>query len=252
MRNAESSRPWACGTTSSGAGRRSTSKRSPCSCRPGTATRPWSGFSKFLRMFVQILILGVGAWLVLQGELTSGGMIAALDPARARARAGRAGRSPPGRAWSRRAMPATACSALFARLPAEPAGMRLPAPLGRLSCEQVVVSRRLGRAEPVLRGVSFALEPGTGLGIVGPSAAGKSTLVQDPGRHLAADPRATCASTAPTCSPGTPTSSAGTSATCRRTSSCSPARSARTSPGSRAIRIPTRWSPRRGPPACTR
>ena len=35
------------------------------------------GFSKFLRMFVQILILGVGAWLVLQSDLTSGGMIAA-------------------------------------------------------------------------------------------------------------------------------------------------------------------------------
>ena len=52
--------------------------------------------------------------------------------------------------------------------------MRLPAPLGRLSCEQVVWRRPV--AEPILRGVSFAVEPGTGLGIVGPSAAGKSTL----------------------------------------------------------------------------
>ena len=36
--------------------------------------------------------------------------------------------------------------------------------------------RRPGQIEPVLRGVSFAVEPGTGLGIVGPSAAGKSSL----------------------------------------------------------------------------
>ena len=65
--------------------------------------------------------------------------------------------------------------ALFARLPPEPAGMRLPTPLGRLSCEQVVYAPP-GQIEPVLRGVSFAVEPGTGLGIVGPSAAGKSSL----------------------------------------------------------------------------
>jgi ABC-type protease/lipase transport system fused ATPase/permease subunit len=53
--------------------------------------------------------------------------------------------------------------------------MRLPTPRGRLSCEQVVYSPP-GRVEPVLRGVSFAVELGTGLGIVGSSAADKSTL----------------------------------------------------------------------------
>jgi PrtD family type I secretion system ABC transporter len=132
------------------------------------------GFSKFLRMFVQVLILGAGAWLVLQGDLTSGSMIAAsilLGCALAPLEQSIA-------AWKVLVAARDArdrLHALFARLPPEPQGMRLPAPRGRLSCEQVVYSPP-GRTEPALRGVSFAVEPGTGLGIVGPSAAGKSTL----------------------------------------------------------------------------
>jgi PrtD family type I secretion system ABC transporter len=132
------------------------------------------GFAKFLRMFVQILILGVGAWLVLQSDLTSGGMIAAsilLGRALAPIEQSIA-------AWKVLVAARDArdrLSALFARLPAQPESMRLPTPLGRLSCEQVVYAPP-GRVEPLLRGVSFTVEPGTGLGIVGPSAAGKSSL----------------------------------------------------------------------------
>jgi PrtD family type I secretion system ABC transporter len=132
------------------------------------------GFSKFLRMFVQILILGVGAWLVLQSDLTAGGMIAAsilLGRALAPIEQSIG-------VWKLLVAARDArdrLSALFARLPPEPQGMRLPTPCGRLSCEGVVYTPP-GRAEPVLRGVSFAVEPGTGLGILGPSAAGKSTL----------------------------------------------------------------------------
>ena len=125
-------------------------------------------------MLVQVLILGVGVWLVLQNELTSGGMIAAsilLGRALAPIEQSIA-------AWKSLVAARDArdrLSALFARLPPEPAGMRLPTPLGRLSCEQVVYAPP-GQIEPVLRGVSFAVEPGTGLGIVGPSDAGKSSL----------------------------------------------------------------------------
>ena len=53
--------------------------------------------------------------------------------------------------------------------------MPLPAPRGKLSCEQVIYVPR-GREKPTLNGVTFALEPGEVLGIIGPSAAGKSTL----------------------------------------------------------------------------
>jgi PrtD family type I secretion system ABC transporter len=59
--------------------------------------------------------------------------------------------------------------------PPERRVMPLPAPKGKLTCEQVVYVPR-GRDKPVLNGVSFALEPGEALGIVGPSATGKSTL----------------------------------------------------------------------------
>lgn len=64
---------------------------------------------------------------------------------------------------------------LFERLPPPPKTMPLPAPNGRLTCEQVIFVPR-GRDKPVLNGVNFALEPGEALGIIGPSAAGKSTL----------------------------------------------------------------------------
>ena len=132
------------------------------------------GLSKFARIFVQILILGLGAYLVVHGELTSGGMIAAsillgraLAPVEQAIGAWRqmvAGRD----AWDR-------LRRLMERLPPPAKTMPLPAPKGRLTCEQVSFVPR-GRDKPVLNGVSFALESGEALGIIGPSAAGKSTL----------------------------------------------------------------------------
>ncbi len=132
------------------------------------------GFSKFLRMLVQVLILGVGAWLVLRRDLTPGGMIAAsILLGRALAPVEQSIGAWKGLVAARDAR--DRLSALFQRLPPEPTAMRLPAPRGRLCCEQVVYAPP-GQAEPVLRGISFAVEPGTGLGIIGPSAAGKSSL----------------------------------------------------------------------------
>jgi len=132
------------------------------------------GLSKFSRIFVQILILGVGAYLVIQREITPGTMIASsilLGRALAPVEQGIS-------AWR------TAVSArdaydrlkrLLERLPAPPDSMTLPPPSGRLSCEGVFYVPR-GREVPVLQGVTFALDAGEALGVVGPSAAGKSTL----------------------------------------------------------------------------
>jgi PrtD family type I secretion system ABC transporter len=133
-----------------------------------------AGFSKFLRLFVQSLILGCGAWLVLRGELSSGGMIAgsillgrALAPLEQSIAA-----------WKSLIAARDArdrLERLLERRPRSTNRMRLPAPIGRVSCDQVTFLAP-GATDPVLRSLSFALEAGEGLGIVGPSAAGKSSL----------------------------------------------------------------------------
>ncbi len=132
------------------------------------------GFSKFMRLFVQILILALGAYLVLKGELTSGGMIAgsillgrALAPVEQSIGAWKAfvnARDAYGRLRS-----------LLEKLPPATDTMPLPAPRGDLACEQVIYVPQ-GRENPVLNGVNFELSHGEALGIIGPSAAGKSTL----------------------------------------------------------------------------
>ncbi len=132
------------------------------------------GFSKFFRLFVQILILGAGAYLVLKAELTSGGMIAAsILLGRALAPVEQAIGAWRGMITARDAY--ERLRRLMERLPPKIDAMQLPVPSGRFSCEQVVYVPR-GRDTPILQGVSFAMEPGEALGIIGPSAAGKSTL----------------------------------------------------------------------------
>ena len=66
---------------------------------------------------------------------------------------------------------------LFGILPEEVEKMPLPPPEGNLSVENIVVVPP-GSREPVLRGISFALRPGEVLGVLGPSAAGKSSLAR--------------------------------------------------------------------------
>jgi ATP-binding cassette subfamily C protein len=62
-------------------------------------------------------------------------------------------------------------------LPARPDRMKLPDPEGHLSVEGILVAPP-GSQRPVLSGISFSLAAGSALGIIGPSAAGKSSLAR--------------------------------------------------------------------------
>ena len=132
------------------------------------------GASKFFRVFVQIFILGAGAYLVLQDQLTSGGMIAAsILLGRALAPVDQSIGTWKSMVAARDAY--DRLKRLLERFPPKPAAMPLPAPTGQLSCEGVSYTVR-GRDRPILNRVTFALGRGRGAGVIGPSAAGKSTL----------------------------------------------------------------------------
>jgi ATP-binding cassette subfamily C protein EexD len=132
--------------------------------------------SKTFRMIMQSLLLGLGALLALQQEISPGMVIAgslllgrALAPidmlvgnwkgfSVARAQYARLGQ-------------------LLEQIPANPETMSLPAPKGQLSAEHVAVVPP-GSTKPVVHGVNFQLEAGETVGIVGPSASGKSCLAR--------------------------------------------------------------------------
>lgn len=135
-----------------------------------------SAFSKFIRMTQQSLILGLGAYLVIRGEMSSGGMIA--------------GSILMGRAlapvdlllgtWKH----LVAARGSFERLekmlntfPARAESMALPAPRGNLSVE-AVVAKAPSSNDVILKGVSFSLLQGESIAVIGPSASGKSTLAR--------------------------------------------------------------------------
>jgi ATP-binding cassette subfamily B protein/ATP-binding cassette subfamily C protein len=131
---------------------------------------------RFVRMFLQVGILGYGAWLVVRNELTPGGMIAgsillgrALAPIDQLIGSWRAGLQ--ARDAYRR------LKLLVGRDVGAVAGMPLPTPRGEILVEGI--SYKPDSADqPIIRNVSFQVPAGGGLGIVGPTAAGKSTLAR--------------------------------------------------------------------------
>lgn len=129
---------------------------------------------QFLRYASQLGVLGLGAWLVLENSLTSGGMIAAsILLSRALAPVDRA--LPAWKAFVAARAGARTLAELFQRAPSTAPGHRLPQPQGRLAIEGLSFTPA-GAEAPLLRNLSFALAPGEVLGIIGPSGAGKSTL----------------------------------------------------------------------------
>ena len=135
-----------------------------------------SSMSKTFRTLVQSLILGLGAWLALDHQVSGGAMIAgSLLLGRALAPIDMLIGTWKGFSVARSQY--DRLCALLTMVPANDERMKLPAPLGNLALEQVYVTPP-GAKAVVLKGVSFQLDAGDILGVIGPSASGKSTLAR--------------------------------------------------------------------------
>jgi ATP-binding cassette subfamily C protein RsaD len=128
------------------------------------------------RQIVQLFILGLGGYLCIEGELSAGGIVAAsiivgraLAPIEGAVAQWKNFQNSRG-AWKR-------LQELFRSNVQGQQRMPLPPPQGKLKFEQVVAVPP-GSRTAVLRGISFDLEKGKTLAIIGPSAAGKSSLIR--------------------------------------------------------------------------
>lgn len=135
-----------------------------------------SNLSKSLRLIMQSSTLGLGAYLVIKHEISPGMMIGgSLLLGRAMAPIDILVGNWKGFSVARGQY--ARLKGLLDATPEEAEKMDLPAPHGKLSLDQVSVVPPGGRV-PVVRGVTLELAPGESLGIVGPSASGKSSLAR--------------------------------------------------------------------------
>jgi len=133
-------------------------------------------WSKFLRYSQQSLSLGAGALLVIDGQLSAGAMIAAnVLMGRALAPIDQLVQ-----VW-RSAITTRAAferlEQLLAEFPERDPNLSRVAPKGEVTLRDVVASAP-GRETPILKGISFTVQPGTIAAVVGPSGSGKSTLAR--------------------------------------------------------------------------
>jgi ATP-binding cassette subfamily C protein/ATP-binding cassette subfamily C protein EexD len=132
--------------------------------------------TRFFRLAVQVAVLGIGALLVLEQQLTSGASIAAsiiMGRALAPVEQMIGG-------WKQLVQARQAYRRLlaFLSLPRmRPPGMALPEPTGRVAAERVTFGFP-GQPVAIIKGVSFNLAAGESLAVIGPSAAGKTTLIR--------------------------------------------------------------------------
>jgi PrtD family type I secretion system ABC transporter len=142
--------------------------------RLGAASTRLAAAARITRQGLQLAMLAIGAWLVIGADASPGIMVAAtillgraLQPLEQLVGGWKALLDARG-AWRR----------LNERAPAGPASaLELPAPSGRLELERVVFGPAPMRPA-LIKGIGFALEPGESLGLVGPSASGKTTLLR--------------------------------------------------------------------------
>jgi len=132
--------------------------------------------TKTFRLFLQSAMLGLGALLVLRGEMSAGAMIAgSILMGRALAPIELAiGQWP---AFQRARRGWWNLAALLSETRVEPPRTKLPKPKAQLEAQTLTVVPP-GQSQASLRMVNFKVEPGQALGVIGPSGAGKSTLAR--------------------------------------------------------------------------
>lgn len=132
--------------------------------------------TRVTRLLVQSGMLALGAYLAVNQEITAGTIIAAsIIMSRGLAPIEQAVGN-----WQqflafRRSM--ARLDQVLNSVPAEPERMKLPPPQGLLEVDNLAVALP-GSEKPVLQGLSFKVAPGQGLGVIGPTGAGKSTLAR--------------------------------------------------------------------------
>lgn len=135
-----------------------------------------NALSRTYRLTIQSLVLGLGAYLairkdispglVISGSILLGRALAPLDQMIAGWRGFLGARE----AYAR-------LDALLRTIPEQEPHMALPPLRGHVKLEYLVVAVP-GRNEPILNGITLTIEPGTTVALIGPSAAGKSTLAR--------------------------------------------------------------------------
>lgn len=139
-------------------------------------TGAFAAITKTLRLFLQSAILALGAWLVLQGEITAGAMIAAsilLGRALAPVEQSVA-------QWAtiQRAVRGWGNLGRFLKtVPKEPPATELPQPEARLEVKSLFIAPPGDRLATV-RNLNLTVEPGEALGVIGRSGSGKTTLAR--------------------------------------------------------------------------
>jgi ATP-binding cassette subfamily C protein EexD len=132
--------------------------------------------SKTSRLAVQSLVLGLGAYLAIHKQITPGLVISgSILLGRALAPLDQMIGGWRGFLGAREAY--RRLDILLRTIPEREPRMALPALRGQIALEGLVISVP-NRTEPILNGITLTIEPGTSVALIGPSAAGKSTLAR--------------------------------------------------------------------------
>lgn len=135
-----------------------------------------NSLSRLLRMLMQVAITGLGAWLALQNEITMGHVIAASIIS-GRALAPFEAAIGLWKQWIVTRDSFHKLESLLSDIPRMRGTMAMPAPGGKLRVENLVYTPPRSNL-PILKGINFELNAHESLGLIGPSAAGKSTLAR--------------------------------------------------------------------------